>query len=100
MGKRVCLMLLGAAFFSAFAGKNGDDSRQFLRQIPRDERIMQALNRLTFGQRPGDLERVRTLGLKKWIDQQLHPEQISENPVLLEKLKFIDRKSTRLNSSH
>jgi uncharacterized protein (DUF1800 family) len=90
MGKGVCLTLLGAVFFSAFAGKKTDDSRQFLQQISKDERITQALNRLTFGPRPGDLERVRALGLKKWIDQQLHPEQISENPVLLEKLKFMD----------
>ena len=30
------------------------------------------------------------MGLKKWIDRQLHPEQIAENPVLAEKLKTLD----------
>ena len=30
------------------------------------------------------------MGLKKWIDQQLHPDRIPENPVLLEKLKTFD----------
>ena len=30
------------------------------------------------------------MGLKKWIDRQLHPEQIAENPILAEKLKTLD----------
>jgi hypothetical protein len=30
------------------------------------------------------------MGLKAWIDRQLHPDRIAENPVLLEKLKTLD----------
>jgi len=48
------------------------------------------LNRLTFGARPGDLERVEAMGVKKWIDLQLHPERIPENPVLGTKLRPLD----------
>ena len=48
------------------------------------------MNRLTFGARPGDLERVAALGVKKWIDLQLHPERIPENPVLGAKLRPLD----------
>jgi uncharacterized protein (DUF1800 family) len=33
---------------------------------------------------------VKAIGLKKWIDLQLHPERIPENPTLLEKLKPFD----------
>ena len=44
-----------------------------------DEAILQALNRLGFGPRPGDIERVKEMGLQKWIDQQLHPESISDS---------------------
>jgi uncharacterized protein (DUF1800 family) len=44
-----------------------------------DDRILQALNRLTFGTRPGDLEAVRTMGLEKWFAQQLHPEAIDNS---------------------
>ena len=51
-----------------------------------DARISHALNRLTFGARPGDLEQVRAMGLKAWIDQQLHPDNIAENPVHLHDL--------------
>ena len=47
-------------------------------QIQGDDRIIHALNRFTFGVRPGDLETVRTMGLDRWLDQQLHPAQINQ----------------------
>ena len=37
-------------------------------------RALHALNRLTFGPRPGDVERVLATGVDRWIEQQLHPE--------------------------
>ena len=55
-------------------------------KLPPREQVLQALNRLTFGPRPGDADRVEQLGLKKWIDLQLHPDRIDENPVLAAKL--------------
>ena len=42
------------------------------------ERIVHALNRLTFGPRPGDVERVRALGLERWIAGQLDPGRIPD----------------------
>ena len=66
------------------------DTASFSRQISADGRILQAINRLTFGARPGDVEQVKAIGLKKWIDLQLHPDRIPENPLLLEKLKPLD----------
>src|SRR5262249_9527964 len=59
----------------------------FNQKLSPDQQIIHALNRLTFGPRPGDIEQVRRTGLSKWIGQQLHPEQIPENPVLEPKLK-------------
>jgi uncharacterized protein (DUF1800 family) len=38
-----------------------------------------ALNRLTFGPRPGDVDHVLAIGVDKWIDQQLHPEKIDDS---------------------
>jgi uncharacterized protein (DUF1800 family) len=38
-----------------------------------DERTLHALSRLTFGPRPGDLARVREIGLDQWFEAQLHP---------------------------
>jgi uncharacterized protein (DUF1800 family) len=44
-----------------------------------DARIVHALNRLGYGPRPGDVEKVRALGLEKWIQLQLHPERIDDH---------------------
>jgi uncharacterized protein (DUF1800 family) len=38
--------------------------------------IVHVLNRIGFGPRPGDVERVRQIGLAAYIDQQLSPAQI------------------------
>ncbi len=43
------------------------------------KRAMQALNRLTFGPRPGDFDRVAQMGVDKWIDLQLHPDKIDNS---------------------
>ncbi len=43
------------------------------------KRAVHALNRLTFGPRPGDLDRVAQMGVDKWIDLQLHPEKIDDS---------------------
>jgi uncharacterized protein (DUF1800 family) len=50
-----------------------------VKDLSEDEAILQALNRLGFGPRPGDLERLKQMGLQKWIDQQLHPESIDDS---------------------
>jgi len=43
-----------------------------------DEAITHALNRLTFGPQPGDLQRVKALGLQNWIDLQLSPSRLDD----------------------
>ena len=47
-------------------------------ELSEDEAILHALNRLAYGPRPGDVERVRQMGLAKWIDQQLNPNSIND----------------------
>jgi uncharacterized protein (DUF1800 family) len=48
--------------------------------IPNDEAsVRHALNRLTYGPRPGDVERVRETGLARWIEQQLNPARLSDS---------------------
>ena len=47
--------------------------------FPKDDRaIVHVLSRTGFGPRPGDLEKVRTLGIQRYIDEQLHPERIAD----------------------
>src|SRR6266704_3155025 len=44
---------------------------------PRDS-AFHALNRLAYGPRPGEVERVAREGVMRWIDRQLAPEQIAD----------------------
>jgi len=44
-----------------------------------EQRALHALNRLTFGPRPGDLQKVMDMDVDDWIEQQLHPEEISDS---------------------
>jgi uncharacterized protein (DUF1800 family) len=48
-------------------------------QMDEHQRAIHALNRLTFGPRPGDVDRVTAMGVDKWIDQQLNPNKIDDS---------------------
>jgi hypothetical protein len=47
-------------------------------ELSADEAILHALNRLAYGPRPGDVERVRQMGLAKWIEEQLNPGSLDD----------------------
>ena len=47
-------------------------------ELSPDEAILHALNRLAYGPRPGDVERVRQMGMAKWIEEQLNPGSIDD----------------------
>jgi uncharacterized protein (DUF1800 family) len=57
------------------AGPAAEPSNAYLSH---DAAILQALNRFTYGPRPGDLERVRAMGLSTWFNQQLNPDSIDD----------------------
>ena len=48
-------------------------------ELNEDQAALHALNRLGYGPRPGDVERVKQMGLEKWIEEQLHPESIDDS---------------------
>lgn len=48
------------------------------RALNDEQRILHVLNRLGFGARPGDLERVKAIGLENYINQQLDPDKITD----------------------
>jgi uncharacterized protein (DUF1800 family) len=47
-------------------------------KLTQDQRILHVLNRLGFGARPGDVERVKAMGVDKYIEQQLSPDKIDD----------------------
>ena len=48
---------------------------------PSDKTIVHVLNRIGFGPAPGDVEKVKTVGLAAYIEQQLHPERLTDERV-------------------
>jgi uncharacterized protein (DUF1800 family) len=75
---RRALALLGPLFLT-FAVLPAAKDKAKPAPMPEDKQIVHALNRFTFGVRPGDVERVRAMGLDKWFDEQLHPDSINDN---------------------
>jgi uncharacterized protein (DUF1800 family) len=67
-------------------------------ELTQDQAILHALNRFGYGPRPGDVERIRQMGLEKWIDQQLHPESIDDSALdqRLEKYPTLNHSASKL----
>src|SRR6266545_309884 len=62
--------------------RGGRDFSPATANVPNDEAaVTHALNRLAFGARPGDVQRVQKIGLATWIEQQLNPEAIRDDSV-------------------
>src|SRR5580704_5325271 len=88
--KRTSLTIAAATLAAVILPNLGEATGPFEKRLSPQQQIIQALNRLTFGPRPGDIEEVRRIGLAKWIELQLHPDQIPENPLLEAKLKPLE----------
>ncbi len=69
---RTAVALLAAAALTAGSPGSAVPSS------PDDKTILHVLNRIGYGARPGDVDRVRQLGLAVYIEQQLHPERIPD----------------------
>ena len=88
-----------AAVLPVYAGPAKDKKQQGLAlkglpisDLTVDEAILHALNRLAYGARPGDVERIKQVGLAKWIDQQLNPNSIDD--------KLVDARLAALPTLH
>lgn len=82
-----------AAGHAAGAGDKRNSQDPALKGLPitelsADEAILHALNRLAYGPRPGEIERVRQMGLAKWIEQQLSPQSIDDGAMEARLEKF------------
>ncbi len=62
---------------SQSAAQNKKSAAETSVQLER-RRALHALNRLTFGPRPGEVDRVSAKGVDSWVEDQLHPESIDD----------------------
>jgi hypothetical protein len=73
----LCVLLLGQPVVAAApVTKPVAASAQ---QIQGEQRVLHALNRFTFGLRPGDMAAVQAMGLTRWFEQQLNPSSIDDS---------------------
>ena len=82
IARRYLAMVAIAAVLSTTLSINVDAQLKKKMQASRlsdGQRILHVLNRLGFGARPGDMERVKAMGVERYIEQQLNPEKISDS---------------------
>src|SRR3989454_2967382 len=86
----------GGSTFAVFPRDLGAEQKQKLQaaRLTEEQRILHVLNRLGFGARPGDIERVKAMGIENYINQQLHPESIADT---LAEAKIKDRDLSTLS---
>src|SRR5438270_1887284 len=59
--------------------KSKDQANTAAMQMDEQKRAIHVLNRFTFGPRPGDVQRLESIGLDKWFEQQLNPDKIDDS---------------------
>jgi uncharacterized protein (DUF1800 family) len=47
--------------------------------LTEEQKILHLLNRAGFGPRPGDIERIKRMGIEQYLNQQLHPEDLTDD---------------------
>ena len=76
----LALMMAAAIAVSAIVPVLAD-SKSKTASLTEDQKIIHLLNRIAFGPRQGDVERVKRMGIDKYIDLQLHPERIEDRGI-------------------
>jgi uncharacterized protein (DUF1800 family) len=90
--KVTAFLMLLAMFTPLFS--NGANAQQMTpkaktKPLTENQKILHVLNRLGFGARTGDVERVKLIGINKYIEQQLNPSSITDT-VAESKVKDLD----------
>ena len=73
----LCVLMVEQPMVAAAASKKA--VAPSVQQIQGDQRVLHALNRFTFGPRPGDLAAVQAVGVKAWFERQLNPLSIDDS---------------------
>ena len=81
-------LLANGVAFAAAPSAQQSATKARAGKLSEEQRVVHVLNRLGFGPRPGDVERVRRIGVERWIEQQLDPSKIEES-VVEAKLKYL-----------
>jgi len=92
-------LLLGLLLWSGFMGSSSanppvvDSPRLTIAASPSPNQsaaVLHVLNRLSFGARPGDVDRVTQMGIETYIQSQLSPSTIALDPNLTQQLSQLE----------
>jgi uncharacterized protein (DUF1800 family) len=72
-----CVLMVDQPLLGANVVKRGPTAG--VQPMRGEERVLHALNRLTFGPRPGDVAAVQAIGLSTWFAMQLDPARIDDS---------------------
>ncbi len=57
------------------------DQKKWQEALSPDQKVFHVLNRITFGPRPADIERVRQMGVEAFLEEQLNPGKIDDSAI-------------------
>ncbi|HEY5054660.1 MAG TPA: DUF1800 family protein [Acidobacteriaceae bacterium] len=75
----LCVLMVDQPLMAAGNNDKRGPTAQAAKENKGEGRVLHALNRLTFGPRPGELAAVEQMGLTTWFEQQLNPEKIDDS---------------------
>jgi uncharacterized protein (DUF1800 family) len=78
----VATLLLCQSAFIVGAQRKQQANRAQAARMSEDQQIAHLLSRLTFGARPGDFEKVKQMGVERFINQQLDPDSIDNGAAI------------------
>ncbi len=74
----LCVLMVDQPLMAAGNNDKRGPTAQAAKEQKSESRVQHALDRLTFGPRPGDVAQVEQAGLTTWFEQQLNPAQIDD----------------------
>jgi uncharacterized protein (DUF1800 family) len=85
-----CALSVAIAFPLFAAQSIASDQQAGMPRDADEALVAHVLNRVAFGPRPGDVERVRRIGVDAYIDEQLRPERIAVSDAYQQRLAALD----------
>ncbi len=76
LSRFAAVLMIAAMFVPVLALRAGTESE--IKSLTEEQKILHVLNRLGFGARPGDVAKVKSMGLQKYIDQQINGVTIND----------------------
>jgi uncharacterized protein (DUF1800 family) len=92
----LAVAMAGALTLSAIIPVGADTKSKASSGLTENQKIIHLLNRLGYGPRAGDVERVKRMGIDKYIDLQLNPDRIDDQAI---EAKLANYPSLRMNAS-